>query len=132
MSSVSQLCQTFQTVLTTVADHAAQATRFVQRQSKLTGAKFAPTLVFGWWDNPDATYEQLTQTATGLGVPITAQRLDHRFTPAAANCLKQLLESAVHHAIVAEPVMIPLLQRFNGVYLQDGTTLTLPDALAHL
>lgn len=132
MTSVSQLCQTFQTVLTTVADRAAQVTRFVQRQSKLTGAKFAQTLVFGWWDNPDATYEQLAQTATGLGVPITAQGLDNRFTPEAAECLKQILEQAVHHVIVVDPVMIPLLQRFNGVYVQDGTTITLPDVLAHL
>ena len=132
MTSVSQLCQTFQTVLTTAANLAARATGFVQRQSKLTGAKFAQTLVFGWWDNPDATYEQLAQTATGLGVPITAQGLDNRFTSAAANLLKQILESAVHHAIVADPVMIPLLQRFNGVYIQDGTTIPLPDALGSL
>lgn len=132
MTSVSQLCQTFQTVLTTVADRAARATRFVQRQSKLTGAKFTQTLVFGWWDNPNATYEQLAQTATGLGVPLTAQGLDHRFTPEAAACLKQILERAVHQAIVADPVMIALFQRFNGVYVQDGTTITLPDALGHL
>jgi hypothetical protein len=132
MTSVSQLCQTFQTVLTTAADLAARTTGFVQRQSKLTGAKFVQTLVFGWWDNPDATYEQLAQTATGLGVPITAQGLDHRFTPEAANLLKQILESAVHHAIVADRVMIPLLQRFNGVYIQDGTTIPLPDVLASL
>ncbi len=132
MTSVSQLCQTFQTVLTTVADHAAQVTRFVQRQSKLTGAKFVQTVVFGWWDNPDASYEQLAQTATALGVPITAQGLDNRFTVEAAQCLKQTLESAMHQAIVADPVLIPLLQRFNGVYLQDGTTITLPNALATL
>ncbi len=132
MTSVSQLCQTFQTVLTTGADRAAQATRFVQRQSKLTGAKFVQTLVFGWWDNPDATYEQLAQTATGLGVPITAQGLDSRFTPEAAHCLKQTLESAVQHSILADPVGIPVLQRFNGVYIQDSTTITLPDALAPL
>jgi hypothetical protein len=130
MTSVSQLCQTFQTVLTTIADPAAQATRFVQRQSKLTGAKFVQTLVFGWWNNPDATYEQLAQTATGLGVPITAQGLDNRFTPEAADLLKQTLENAVQHAIVADPVMIPLLQRFQGVYVQDGTTIPLPAALA--
>ena len=132
MTSVSQLCQTFQTVLTTVADGAAQVTRFVQRQSKLTGAKFVQTLVFGWWDNPDATYEQLAQTATALGVPITAQGLDNRFTPEAAHLLQQTLENAVQHAIVADPVMIPLLQRFKGVYVQDGTTVALPDALATL
>jgi Transposase DDE domain len=132
MTSVSQLCQTFQTVLTTVADHTAQATRFVQRQSKLTGAKFVQTLVFGWWDDPKATYEQLAQTATGLGVPITAQGLDARFTPEAAECVKQTLEAAVQQVVTADPVAIPLLQRFNGVFLQDSTTITLPDALVEL
>ncbi len=40
MISVSQLCQALPTVLTTVADQAARATRFVQRASKLTGANF--------------------------------------------------------------------------------------------
>ena len=132
MTSVSQLCQTFQTILTTVADRTALMTHFVQRQSKLTGAKFVQTVVFGWWDNPDATYEQLAQIATSLGVSISAQGLDNRFTLAAANLLKQSLENAVQHAIVADDVVIPLLQRFNGVYVQDSTTITLPDALASL
>jgi hypothetical protein len=132
MSTLTHLSQTLQTVLTTEADGAAHTTHFVQRQSKLTGAKFVQTLVFSWWQNPDATYEQLAQTATGLGVPITAQGLDNRFTPAAAECVKQTLETAVCHAVAAEPVLWPVLQRFEGVYLQDGTTIRLPDALAHL
>ena len=130
--SVTQLCQTFQTVLTTDADHAAHTTGFVQRTSKLTGAKFVQTLVFGWWNNPDATYEQLAQTATGLGVPITAQGLDYRFTPEAAECLKQTLAQAMRYAIIANPVVLPILQQFKGVYIQDGTTITLPDELAAL
>ena len=117
-------------MLTTAADQAGRATRFVQRQSKLTGAKFVQTLVFAWWDNPDATYEQLAQTATALGVPTTPQGLDNRFTAEAADLLKQTLENAVQHAIAADPVMIPLLQRFNGVYVQDGTTIPLPAAVA--
>ena len=132
MTCVSQLCHTLQTVLTTVADTAARATRFVQRQSILTGSKFVQTLVIGWLDNPDATYEQLAQTATALGAPITAQGLDNRFTLEAANCLKQTLESAVQHVIMADPVVIPVLQRFQGVYIQDGTTIPLPAALAPL
>ena len=132
MTSVSQLCQTFQTVLTTIADHAARTTGFVQRTSKLTGAKFAQTLVFAWWSNPNATYEQLAQTATGLGVPITAQGLDGRFTAEAAECLKQILEAAVHQVVVADPVAIPLLQRFAGGFIQDSTTIVLPDALAEV
>jgi hypothetical protein len=132
MTCVSQLCHTLQSVLTTVADTAARTTRFVKRQSPLTGSKFVQTLVIGWLDNPDATYEQLAQTATALGVPITAQGLDHRFTREAADCLQQTLASAVQQVIVAEPVVIPVLQRFTGVYLQDSTTIALPAALASL
>ena len=130
MSTLTQLSQTLQTLLTTEADHAADASHFVQRKSKMSGAKFVQTLVFGWWQNPDATYEQLAQTATGLGVPITAQGMDERFTPAAAECVKQTLATAVRQALAAEPVLLPVLQRFAGVYLQDGTTIRLPDALA--
>lgn len=132
MTTLSQLCQTIQTVLTTVADNAARATGFVQRQSKLTGAKFVQTLVFGWLDDPQATYEQLAQTTTALGVPISAQGLEERFGPKAAECLKHVLDAAVQQVIVSDPVAIPILQRFNGVYLQDGTTITLPDELAAL
>jgi hypothetical protein len=121
-----------QTVLTSVADQAARATRFVQRRSKMTGAKFAQTLVFGWLDDPQATYDQLAQTAAALGVSISPQGLEERFTPEAAAYLQQVLEAAVHQVITADPVVIPLLRRFNGVYLQDSTTIVLPDALAPL
>jgi hypothetical protein len=132
MSSLAQLSRTLQTVLTTTADQAAQLTGFVQRHSKLTGAKFVQTLVFTWLDQPAATYEQLAQTATALGVPITAQGLEERFTPQAAACLKQVLAAAVQQLVTADPLVLPLLQRFNGVYLQDSTTITLPDELAAL
>ncbi len=130
MTSLAQLSRTLQTVFTTVADQAAEATRFVQRRSKLTGAKFVQTLVFGWLDQPDATYEQLAQTATGLGVAITPQGLEARFSRAAAECLKQVLEAAVQQLVRADALAGSLLERFNGVYLQDSTTLTLPDELS--
>ena len=32
--------------------------------------------------------------------------------------------------IAAEPVAVPILQRFNGVFIQDSSTVTLPDTLA--
>lgn len=132
LDTLTHLATTLQTLFTESANRAAQATHFVQRTSKLSGASFAQALVFGWLAQPDASYEQLAQTATALGVPMSAQGMAHRFTPAAAACLKQLLESAVQHVIRAAPVAIPLLERFNGVYIQDSTVLTLPDALADL
>src|SRR5437868_4541443 len=131
MDTLAQLATLMQTLLTEVADQIAHETHFVQRSSKLSGAKFAQTLVFGWLSQPEASQEQLAQTATALEVPITAQGLEHRFSATAAAYLRRLLEVAVQQVVHSTPVAIPLLERFNGVYLQDSTTLTLPAALAH-
>ena len=130
MTTIQQVAQKMQTILSSTADAAARETRFVQRKSKLTGAKFAQTLVFGWLSSPQATLEELAQTAATLGVEISPQGLDQRFTRAAAAYLEQVLSAAVTEMIDAEPVAIPILQRFNGVYILDGSTIRLPAALA--
>jgi hypothetical protein len=130
MSSIPQVCLALQTVFTTVATAAARSSGFIRRQRQLTGAGFVQALVFGFLANPAATLEQLAQSAANVGLTISPQGLDQRFTPAAATCLQQVLEAAVQQVVAAHPVAIPLLQRFNGVYLLDSTTITLPDALA--
>jgi hypothetical protein len=70
--------------------------------------------------------------ATTVGTPITAQGLDQRFTPAAAVCLRAVLHAAVGQVLGGDPAALPVLQRFRGVYLLDGTTITLPACLADL
>ena len=132
-TTIAEVAQALRSVLSTWADEAARDTRFVQRRSKLTGAAFVQTLTFGWLANPEASLEELTQTAATIGVPITPHGLDQRFTPQAAACLRAVLEVAVPQALSADAIAIPVLQRFPcGVYLLDSTTLTLPDALAPL
>jgi hypothetical protein len=130
MASIPHLAKVLRTVLTTTANRAARATRFVQRRSKLSGAKFVQTLVFGWLANPAATYEELVQTAATLGVKITAQGLEQRFTERAAQCVERVLQAAVQQVITAAPVAIPLLQRFSAVYVDDSTQVQLPAVLA--
>jgi hypothetical protein len=117
-------------ILTTTADDAARTTRFVQRTSPLSGATFSQTLVFGFLGNPQATLEALPQTAAAFGVNISPQALDQRFTASAAACLHQVLLTAIARVITAEPVAIPLLQRFTAVYVQDSSTIVLPDVFA--
>jgi DDE family transposase len=118
-------------VFTIVAEKAADESGFVQRKSKLTGEIFVQTLAFGWLRDPDATLEELAQTAANLGVSISPQGIDQRFSARAADCLLRVLEEAVTRLLTADPVAIPVLQRFpGGVCLLDSTTLTLPDALA--
>jgi Transposase DDE domain len=120
------MAKVLRTVLTTTANRAARATRCVQRRSKLSGAKFVRTLVFGWLANPAATYEELAQTAATLGVRISPQGLEQRFTAAAAQCVERVLQAVVQQVITAAPVAIPLLQRFTAVYVDDSTQVQLP------
>lgn len=132
MSIIPRIADAMQTVLTTTADIVACATGFIQRQRKLSGSTFVQTLVFGWLANPDASLDELTQTAASLGVDISPQALDQRFTIQASEFLKQTLENAVATLIAAEPVAIPILQRFNGVYIQDSSVVVLPDELSEI
>ena len=132
MCKIPQIAQCLQTVLTQTADQAAYKTGFTQRRSKLTGSAFVQSLVFGWLSDPDSSLERLCQLCTSLGVDISAQGLDQRFSPQSAACLYQVLEACVSHLIRGDKTRLPVLRRFRAVYIQDSTTILLPDALHHL
>ena len=132
MGTIPQVCTAMQDVLTTVANAAARTTGFVQRASPLTGAGFVQALVFGFLANPRATRAELAATAAAVGCPVSAQAIDQRMTDATADGLDQVLEAATTTLLGADPVAIPLLQRFTGgVWVQDTTTVGLPRTLAH-
>jgi hypothetical protein len=132
MPIIEQVADALQDVFGSVAQDLARATKFVQRESKLGGAHFVQTLVFTYLANPDATLEELSQTAAALGVAITAEGLTQRFTETAATFLQDVLAAAVQRVLAADPLAIPLLERFAGVYLEESTVIVLPDALRSL
>lgn len=130
MTTIPQVSQTMTRLLTETARAQGERSGFVQRAGKLDGASWTQTLVFGWWANPDASLDTLAQTAGLLGVTITPQGLDERFSLAAAACVYGVLQTAVQQMIAAPPVTLPVLQRFRGVYIQDSTQIALPAELA--
>jgi DDE family transposase len=110
------------------AEPLARQTRFVVRLRRLHPAAFARAFCLFLVRSPKASLEQL---ATELGV--TAAGLCQQLhKPAAADFLFALLGCALQRLTAAtlRPVAIPLLRRFNGVYLTDCTTLPLPAGLA--
>lgn len=56
----------------------SRVTGFVQRRSKMTGAHFLKTVVFGWTNNPVAPLNELIQHSTHLGVSISEAGLQQR------------------------------------------------------
>lgn len=129
--TLNQVSETMQTVLNETADNLARTTGFIKRRVKVTGANFTQTLVFGWMSNPSATLEELTQTGAAVGLEITPQGLDQRFTEQAANFMEEMLEETVSQVITSDPVAIPILRRFNGVHIQDSSTISLPHSLSN-
>ena len=130
MVTIPQVAEALQTVLTETARQQGERTGFVQRPGKLNGASWTQTLVFGWLADPQATLESLAQTAALVGVAVSPQALDERFSPAAAECVRGVLEAGLHQLLAAQPAALPLLERFSGVYIQDSTQIALPAELA--
>jgi Transposase DDE domain len=132
MSSILQVSETMQMILSTRAKALERETGFVQRSRvQLDGPIFMQTCVLTWMHTPDASYTQLRHTAASLGVHVTNQAIEQRFSPESAYLARTLLEEAVGQVISSEASVPDLLARFNGVYLQDGTVLSLPAPLAN-
>ena len=131
MSILQQVPEKMQMILQTVPDKVAPQTGCVKRKRKLTGSALAQTLVFGGLEHPDASYQHLTETAATLGLQVSRQALAQRLTPETAEMLKLTLEAAIPQMleVASPPEALPLLEAFRGVYVQDSTWISLPDAL---
>jgi hypothetical protein len=129
MILLNDLAVTLQTLLTDDAEAAARDTGWVRRQRLFSGASLVQTLVLGWLQDPHAPVDGLAEVAADLGVDVSPQALDKRFTPAATHCLARVLTQALERVFAAQPLALPLLSRFAGVYVYDGTTVALPRSL---
>src|SRR5262245_28740039 len=88
MTTIPQVAQAMQTILTDIADRAGWQSGLVQRSdAKLSGSIFTQTLVFGLGADPQASLSALTQTSAALGVEVTPEALHQRFDREAASCL---------------------------------------------
>jgi len=133
MEIVSQIEKSIQQVLGEEADTLAYQTGFVKRQRKISGSTFAKILITGVLDNPLPSYTDLSQDAALLGVDISSQGLEQRFTQEAARFMQEILNRLVERVITGiTPATVPILQRFNGVYIRDSSVVSLPPELAEM
>ena len=130
MSSITQIMEAMQTVLTEEADRLGRETGFIQRQVKWSGCSFVQTLVWGFLSNPEASYSELSQSAATLGLDISNQGLEQRFTETAAVFVRRVLEAMVRQVVLTNCNSFPVLESFNGVYLRDSSVIALPNELS--
>lgn len=131
MSTVSQTSQAMQWIVQEYPRQMERKTGFVQRNSaQLDGPTFVQSLVFGWMARPQASYTQLRHVAATLGASVSKQAVEQRFSQASVELLKAVLQEAGKQLICSDGQVAPLLSRFTGVYLQDGSIVSLPEELA--
>jgi hypothetical protein len=124
---VEWIPQALQAVLGSVSDEIARTCGFIVRQRGFSGSQFVQALVFGWLGRPRASVEILSQR---LG--ITGSGLQQRLTELAAEFLRLVFLRALQVLLASRAARIPLLAKFNGIYAEDCTTISLPAELADL
>lgn len=129
-TSIDELCEILQHLLIEDANQLGRESGFIQRERKLSGASFAQSLIFGWQANPQASLEDLCQSASVCGVQISPQGLQERMnSPQASRFLHQLLLKGVSYLVQSYSERDDRLAWFNGVYIQDSSRIDLPDEL---
>jgi hypothetical protein len=130
---VKEIHYALNTLFNDTAEHLARQTHFCRRARKLTGSVFAKTLVFCLLKNPKATLDDFADFALkNLLVNAQPQSIDERFTEAAACFLQALLAESFALCFSARAAVLPLLRRFNGVFVRDASTVRLPGCLAEV
>jgi hypothetical protein len=126
---VTKVVSAVQAVFGTLAAEVARAHPVVLRRRKFSNATLAQCFVLGFLGKPQATDEELAQTAALLGVKVTTQAVEQRFTDRLVDFLQALFRKTTQHVVAAQSRLAPLLDRFPAVYLLDSSTVTLPDCL---
>jgi hypothetical protein len=134
MLSIAELHPVLHDLFNDTAEHLAYQTGFSQRQRKLTGPVFAQALVFALLEKPDATLEDFADIVEDcFAISITPQAFDKRFTPQAADFLRELFLDCFNRSFNSlRPTLLPVLRRFTAVFLRDATLVGLPAGLADL
>jgi hypothetical protein len=120
MTTITQLQPVMQTLFTSTANEIARQTGFIQRKRKMTGAHFLQATVFGWLQHPQGTRQQLHQSLLATGVTMSSQGFEQRFTSRAGDFLEAMVRETTGQVFEAS-VLTPVLKRFQGVYITDGT-----------
>jgi hypothetical protein len=122
---VERIPQVLQAVFGNISDEAARTCGFIKRQRRFSGSDFVRILVLGWLGRSRASIDELAER---LG--ISGSGLQQRLTEEACECLRLVFVQALEMLLASRRARIPLLAKFNGVYAEDCTTITLPAALA--
>ena len=102
MSIIDQVAKILQTALGGSLDDLGRQTGVIKRQRKFSGATLLKTIVLTLLKSPNAKPDQFVTTATQLGVVVTPQAIEKRFSPRLVAFLRASLEHLLEQTL-AQP-----------------------------
>jgi len=133
MATITQVAETIQKVFGEQIEMLARESGFIKRQVTVTGSGFVQALVMAFQARRSASYSELSQAASSLGMPMSAQGMEQRLNESSAQFMKSVLELAVKEKVsgIAQSAF-PILEKFKGVHLRDSSTVSLPGSLKEI
>lgn len=130
MKILDQISKNLRAIVTTAASECAEEAGLVERRGgKVNGQNLCQTLVFGWWQQPDATLACLCDTAKTVGLDISPQGLSQWFSEKTSVFFRNILAKVIQVQIVGKQTSVEALNRFSNVYLEDSSSITLPSEI---
>ena len=130
MDKIIERAKRLQALLGDVAENVAKNTDFIQRKRKITPLAWLLATVFGWMNNKKGTLNTIVEQFEQQGIDITEQAVSKRFDCHAVEFFKQMIAKACKLLIDRRIEVLPLTQRFNGLYVEDCSTVRLPSEWA--
>jgi hypothetical protein len=115
MRMIPKLVAELAALLGSEADAAAKACGVIQRVRKFTGSLLLQTLVFGFLAHPNASDDDLAETAESLGIDVSPQGVAQRFDEKLPAFLEAVFRKAILVAIGSRKSLAPMLDRFTSV-----------------
>ena len=133
MATITQVAETLQKVFGKQIEILARESGFIKRKVTVTGSGFVQALVMAFQAKRTASYSEISQAASSLGMPMSAQGMEQRLNESSAKFMKLVLELAIQEKVsgIAQSAF-PLLEKFNGVHLRDSSTIGLPASLKEI
>lgn len=133
MTTIADFSRALHHLFTTQADELAREVGFVRRSRKITGSRFAQSLVFGHLSQARSSLEDLTQSFLySTHIPLARQSLQERFTGRAAHFMERMALAGLQIVCQGPRQTHAFFQHFSHVYITDSTVIPLPNSLAEI
>jgi hypothetical protein len=129
MKKINERAQRLQVLFGDIAEIVAKITHFIQRERKITAMSWLLATVFGWTSDKNGTLSSIVEQFEQQGIAITEQAVSKRFDSTAIAFFQQMIAKACQLLVDHDVEVLPLTQRFNGLYVEDCSSVRLPSDL---